>query len=341
VKIAQIAPPWLRIPPDGYGGVEAVVGTLTDGLVGRGHEVTLFAAPDSPTKAHLRSQYDRSLGTAAQLENPLMAVPHVLGAYRRADEFDVIHDHTFPIGPALGAVLTQPPVVHTIHGRPGSRSAADTYGLVKDRVALVAVSDYQRRSRPDLRFAATIHNGIPIASYPMASSKADYLLFVGRMSRVKGVHLAIEAASRLGRRLVIAAKMTDPVEFTYFAEQVQPLMTESITFLGEVNFRTKVQLFQNAVCSLAPLQYDEPFGLVLVESLACGTPVVAMRRGAAIEIIDHGATGYLAADFDEFVGSIEPATKLDPTACRQSVEARFTADRMVDSYERLFRSIAT
>lgn len=239
MRIAQIAPPWLQVPPVGYGGVEAVVATLTDGLVDRGHDVTLFASPGSATKAHLHSHYERPIGTAAGIENPLLALPHVLEAYARAEEFDVVHDHTFPIGPAIGSALRRPPVVHTVHSPPDGQRAAGVYEIVGRRVTLVAISESQRASRPDLRFGATIHNGIPLADYPYGSVKDDYLLFVGRMDPKKGVHLAVEAATQLGRRLVIAAKMSDPLEVRYFEEQVRPRMTDATTFLGEVDHATK------------------------------------------------------------------------------------------------------
>lgn len=339
MKIAQIAPPWLTVPPTGYGGAEAVIGTLTDGLVERGHDVTLFASAGSRTNARLRAYYDQPLGTPAMTENPLLALPPVLDAYSRAGQYDLIHDHTFPIGPAIGSTLRGPPVVHTVHTPPGGAHATGIYELLSSRVALIAVSDAQRRSRSDLTFAAIIQNGIPLADYPVGSSKDDYLLFVGRMAPQKGVHLAVRAARQLGRRLVIAAKMTDPAEVRYFEDQVRPLMGDAVTFVGEVDHPTKVALYQRAACLLAPARWPEPFGLVMVESMACGTPVVAFREGAATEVVAHGVTGFLADHFDDFVAAIEPAGDLDPAACRRRVEEHFTADRMIDAYVRLFADI--
>jgi len=339
VRIAQIAAPWLAVPPSSYGGAEAVIGTLADGLVGRGHDVTLFASGGSGTKARLHAYYDRPLGTAASKESPLLALAPILDAYTRAGQYDVIHDHTFPLGPAIGAALRGPPVVHTVHTPPSGAHATGVYELLNGRVALIAVSDAQRRSRSDLTFAATIHNGISLADYPVGSGKEDYLLFVGRMAPHKGVHVAVRAARQLGRQLVIAAKMTDPAEVRYFEDEVRPLMNDDVTFVGEVDHPTKVALYQRAACTLAPARWPEPFGLVMVESMACGTPVVAFREGAATEIVDHGVTGFLADQFDDYVTAIERAGDLNPAACRRGVEERFTADRMIDAYEQLFMDV--
>ena len=339
MRIAQVAPPWLTIPPSGYGGVEAVVGTLTEGLVQRGHDVTLFAAGPSTTPARTRSYYDQPLGTTAAADNPLLALPHVLGAYACADEFDVIHDHTFPIGPALGAMLVRPPVVHTVHTPPDDPRVVGTYGLLHQRIALVASSDAQRRSCPDLEFAAMIHNGIDVDAFPAASVKDDFLLFVGRMSPKKGAHLAVAAAARLGRRLIVATKMTDPAEVGYFEESVVPLLTEDMTVLREVDRASLAALYRDAACLLAPFQWSEPFGLSMIEAMACGTPVVALRVGAAPEIVEHGVTGFLADDLEEFIGFIPRIAELDPAACRRRVAACFSADRMVDAYETLYSMI--
>jgi glycosyltransferase involved in cell wall biosynthesis len=339
VRIAQIAPPWLSIPPDGYGGVEAVVGALVEGLVQRGHDVTLFASAPSTTSARLSPYYERPLGTTAAIENPLLALPHVLHAYAQAGDFDVVHDHAFPIGPSFAAMLDHPAVVHTVHTPPDRGNAAGIYEIVGRRVALVAVSNAQRASRPDLAFAATIHNGIPLADWSVRAARDDFLLFVGRMSAQKGVHVAVKVATQLGRRLVIAAKMTDPPEVRYFEQEVRPLLTDAVTFLGEVDRRTLAALYRDASCLLAPAQWPEAFGLTMVEAMACGTPVVALRSGAAAEIVEHGVTGFLAADLDELVGCVERTAALNPGACRRRVEDLFSADRMVDAYDRLYATL--
>ena len=336
MRIAQIAPPWLPIPPIGYGGVENVVAVLTDGLAERGHDVTLFASGGSGTRARLHSYYEEPLGTTCQVTNPLLGLPHVLAAYRRMDEFDVVHDHTFPFGPALGVLFDRLPVVHTVHTSPAAPHAAPIYELVSGRLPLVAVSAAQVQACPHLRFTATIHNGIPMRAFEFRSLKDDYMLFVGRMSPDKGVHLAVEAARALDRPLLIAAKMRNPEEISYFESRVKPLLTPAIVFLGEVAAQDKAKLFAGAACTLAPIQWQEPFGLVMIESLACGTPVVAFHSGAAAEIIDHGVTGYLARDFEEFVRLVGRVGEINPRACRRAAEDRFGAERMVGAYERLF-----
>jgi glycosyltransferase involved in cell wall biosynthesis len=336
MRIAQIAPPWLPIPPPGYGGVENVLAALTDGLVERGHDVTLFACGGSGTRARLNAHYTKPLGTTCQMEQPLLALPHVLAAYGQLDEFDLVHDHTFPFGPALGSGRDHPPVVHTVHTSPSAPHAAPIYELVDGHLPLVAVSAAQIRACPHLHFTATIHNGIPMRDFEPRVSKDDYLLFLGRMSPAKGVHLAVEAARLLGRPLLIAAKMQNPDEIAYFESRVEPLLTPDVIFLGEVDRRQKIDLLARAACTLVPSQWDEPFGLVMIESLACGTPVVALRAGSAPEIVDHDVTGYLASDFDELVCLAARVSELDPAACRRAAEERFTAERMVEAYESLY-----
>jgi glycosyltransferase involved in cell wall biosynthesis len=338
VQIAQIAPPWLAVPPQGYGGVEAVVGTLTEQLVERGHDVTLFSSGRSTTRARHVAHYDRPLGTAAAT-NPLLAVPHLLDAYARAADFDVIHDHTFPIGPSLGAMLATPPVVHTVHTPPDAPRARATYGLLNGRVTLVATCEAQASSRPDIEFGATIYNGVNLDELPFSAEKDDHLLFVGRMSPKKGAHLAVEAAIRLGRRLVLVTKLGDPEEKAYFEELVRPRLTDAVTILLDVDRQTLAGLYGRASCLVAPMQWSEPFGLVMVEAMATGTPVVALRAGATPEIVDDGVTGFLADDLDELVDRIPRAAALDPAACRRRVAERFSADQMAAAYERLYAGL--
>jgi glycosyltransferase involved in cell wall biosynthesis len=326
MRIAQIASPWLPVPPQGYGGVENVVATLTDGLVERGHDVTLFACGGSGTRARLHAYYNEPLGTTYQVHEPLAALPHILAAYKYLDEF----------GPALGIRRDRPPVVHTVHAPPAAAYAAPIYDLVNGHLALVAVSAAQVQASPHLQFTAMIHNGIPVCDFEFSAQKSDYLLFLGRMAPGKGVHLAVEAARRLDRPLLIAAKMHNPEEIAYFESQVKPLLTPDIVFLGEADRRRKIDLLARAACTLVPSQWAEPFGLVMIESLACGTPVVALRAGSAAEIVDHGTTGFVASDFDEFVELAARVDELDPAACRRAVEDRFSAERMVKAYEQLY-----
>jgi glycosyltransferase involved in cell wall biosynthesis len=341
MKIAQIAPPWLNVPPNGYGGIEAMVALLCDGLVERGHDVTLFASGGSSTKARLVSRYGVAPGMAASAARPMLEIPHLLQAYERSAEFDVIHDHTFPVGPSIGANLTRPSVVHTVHGPSDLSDARPIYEALDQRVHLVALSHAQRLAVPSIHYTATIYNGIAVEAFPFRSHKDDYLLFVGRMGEEKGVHLAIEVARRLGRRLKVAAKMEEPDEVAYFEAKVRPRLNADIEILGQVSGVEKLGLYANAACTLMPVQWSEPFGLVMVESMACGTPVVALRKGSVAEIIQHEVTGFIADDLDSIVDSVTKVDRLEPKACRKAVITRFTKERMVDGYERVYRAVTT
>jgi glycosyltransferase involved in cell wall biosynthesis len=340
VKIALIAPCWITVPPQGYGGIELVVALLADGLVERDHEVTLFASGGSQTKAKLISYYETPPGTVKLATEPMAELPHVLHAYSYAREFDVIHDHTSPLGPSLGAQIERPPVVHTLHGPHYYPESREIYEVVGRRLHLVAISNFQRDSFPGLNYAGTVYNGIAVENYTFRSSKQDYLLFLGRMSEQKGAHIAVETARRLGRRLIMATKIAEPVEKQYFDQKVRPLLTDEVEILGELSLGEKVELYANAFCTLMPIQWPEPFGLVMTESMACGTPVVAFRNGSVPEIIEDGVTGFIADDFDGFVSAVERAAEIESATCRASVEAKFSTPVMVDGYEAVYRSVS-
>ncbi|HEX2274835.1 MAG TPA: glycosyltransferase family 4 protein [Acidimicrobiales bacterium] len=340
LRIAQIAPVWLPVPPKGYGGIEAMVSRLADGLVERGHEVTLFASGDSRTKAKLVSHYDEAPGMAEAVDKPHLEFPHVLSAYDQSGQFDVVHDHTFPVGPSIGTQVERAAVVHTIHGPPAHPSARSIYGHLGDRVHLVAISDFQRQATPEVKYAATVYNGIDVDRHPYREDKEDFLLFVGRMNPEKGAHVAVEVANRMGRRLVIAGKMAEPAEKAYFDAEVRPLLTDNIECIGEVDEQTKLDLYARAAATLMPIQWPEPFGLVMVESLACGTPVVALRNGSVPEIVDDGVTGFVADDVDSFTEAVSRIDTIDPAACRKVAETRFSTDAMVSGYEQVYASVS-
>ena len=340
LRIAQIAPCWLTVPPEGYGGIEAMVARLADGLVDRGHEVTLFASGGSRTKADLVSLYDEAPGMAEAVDKPYLEFPHVLNAYEQAGRFDVLHDHTFPVGPSIGAQVERAAVVHTIHGPPAHPTARPIYGHLGDRVHLVAISDFQREATPEVNYAATVYNGIDIDRHPYRADKEDFLLFIGRMNPEKGAHVAAEVANRIGRRLVMAGKMAEPAEKAYFDSDVRPHLTDDVEYIGEVDEATKLDLYARAAATLMPIQWPEPFGLVMVESLACGTPVVALRNGSVPEIVDDGVTGFVADDVDSFVEAVGRIDTIDPAACRKAAEARFSTEAMVAGYEQVYASVA-
>lgn len=339
MKIAQIAPCWLTVPPHGYGGTELVVAHLANGLVDRGHDVTLFASGGSVTKAKLVSYYDEPPGTIAIVANPFADLPHVLQAYSHAGEFDLIHDHTSPLGISIGAHISQPPVVHTLHGPPFAPDAKPIYELIGKQLHVVAISQYQRAGMPELNYAGVVYNGIDLNDYPFRKEKEDYLLFLGRMSPQKGAHLAIDAATRLGRRLIIATKIAEPVEEEYFEKEVKPVLTDKVEMLGEISVEEKADLYSRATCTLMPIQWPEPFGLVMTESMACGTPVAAYRNGSVPEIIEDGVSGFIVEDQDGLMRAIERVGEIDPAACRARVEALFSTTAMLDGYESVYQKV--
>ena len=332
----MLAPPWFAVPPSGYGGIEWIVWLLADGLVDHGHDVTLFASGDSHTKAKLASVFDRA--PSEQIGRSLPDLRHILACYERAEEFDVINDHTGPLGAVLGELLSTP-VVHTVHG-PLDGEPGDVYesiGRVAPSVGLISISLNQRRPKPDLNWIANVPNALDLEHYPCKPHRGDYLLFLGRFNHEKGAHRAVAVAMELGLPLKLAGKMREPREKDYFAEFVEPHLGNGIEYLGEVNHGTKVELLQNARCTLFPIEWEEPFGLVMIESMACGTPVIATRQGAVPEVIGDGTGGVIVDHWHDIPAALEQADAIEPTECRRFAEEQFAPDRMVADYERAYR----
>jgi glycosyltransferase involved in cell wall biosynthesis len=337
MRIAQIAPVCESVPPGGYGGTERVVSWLTEELVRRGHRVTLFASGDSDTRARLVPVVETALRLGGRFD-PTMA--HVLAvgmAKRRASEFDVIHAHVDYLAfPAF--TESDPPVVSTLHGRLDVEGLAPVVGHF-GRFPLVSISDAQRAPLPGANWLATVHHGLPLADYPMGSGAGDYLLFVGRMSPEKRPDVAIDVARRAGVRLVLAAKV-DRVDQAYFDAVVRPLLGEpGIEFIGEVGQAEKVALLRDARALLFPILWPEPFGLVMIEAMACGTPVVARRCGSVDEVIADGRVGIVCDGDEDIVRALDAAREIDRAACRRWVEQRFSVERMATGYERLYRRL--
>jgi glycosyltransferase involved in cell wall biosynthesis len=334
LKIAIIAPMWFAVPPTGYGGIELVVSLLADGLVDVGHDVTLFASGDSLTKAHLSSIYERA--PSELIGRSLPEIRHALACYEQADEFDIINDHSGIPAAALGG-LVQTPVLHTVHGPLDTHETQHAYGSIAEvapGVRLISISENQRRPMPDLPWAATIPNAIDLSIYPSKPHRGDYLLFIGRFSPDKGAHRAVAVAMELGLPLKMAGKNREPKERQYFAELVEPHVGHGgIEYLGEVSHGEKVELLQDARATLFPIEWEEPFGLVMIESMACGTPVIATRHGAVPEVIEHGVSGIIVENYREMGAALEQADELDPNECRRYVEERFAPERMVGDYE--------
>jgi glycosyltransferase involved in cell wall biosynthesis len=340
MRIGMIAPPWFPLPPQRYGGIEFVVSLLTENLVARGHDVTLFASGDSETQARLSYIFARA--PFDQMENGgHLEVMHSLEAYTRAREFDIIHDHDGLASRAMGALvhrLTGTPVVATLHG-PADPVTQQSLSSLRADLRFIAISEYQRRGFPDLDFVGTIPNAIDVEHMPFSAEKEDYLLFIGRMTPDKGAHTAIAVAERVGRQLIMAGKVNEGPERDYFAAEVEPHLSDKIFFRGEVDHETKVELYRHARCTLFPIQWPEPFGLVMIESLACGTPVIAMRQGSVPEVIEDGRTGFIVDTVDEMVAALERIDEIDPAECRRAVTERFGSDVFVSAHEAAYREL--
>ena len=337
MRIAQVAPLYESVPPDAYGGTERAVWWLTEELVARGHDVTLFASGDSRSSARLVSPVERSLrrsGTRDPLAPHIVMLEHV---FQRSADFDVIHLHTdylhFPLARRAGV-----PVVTTLHGR---LDLADLVPLYQefDDIPVISISDAQRRPLPWINWQATVYHGLPVNHLRFHPDRGTYLAFLGRISPEKGVDRAIHIARRVGLPLRIAAKV-DPVDHSYFTDVIRPMLKEpGIEYLGEITERHKDRFLGEAMGLLFPIDWPEPFGIVMIEALACGTPVVAMRAGSVPEILADGATGFVVNSVEEAVRATSSLPTLDRRRCRQVFEARFTVDRMVDAYLSVYRRL--
>ena len=336
MRIAQIAPPWFAVPPERYGGIEWVVALLADGLADRGHETTLYASGGSVTRANLVTVFEEPPG-AQFIGDPWYDTVHAVTAYSAASAYDLVHDHSGLVGPAIGGFVDVP-VVHTLHG-PFTDKAKHLYQLLSGRVWFVAISQAQRSFCPDLSYVGTVHNGIDVSRYPFRADKEDFLLFLGRINREKGPELAVEVAHRTGRKLVIAGKKAEDFEKVYWDEVVAPRLDGSEEILGEITVDEKADLLARAAAVLFPIQWPEPFGLVMTEAMATGTPVIAFANGAAPEVIVHGKTGFLVDTLDEMCEAVERVGEIRPEDCRAHVEAHFSADVMVEGYLRCFERV--
>ena len=331
MRVAVLSPVWFPVPPAGYGGIEWIVALLADGLADAGHDVTLFASGDSRTRARLAAVFEEA--PSERIGQTFWELQHALNCFSRHDDFDVIHDHTGLMGLSLGALLPTP-LVHTVHG-PVDGHPGDLYERVVQmapRARLISLSLSQRVPRPQLPWVANVPNALDLSVYPYRRERGDYLLFLGRMSPDKGAHRAVAVALEAGLPLKIAGKCAEPAEQEYFDTLVRPHLDSEREYVGEVTHGEKVELLQHARATLFPISWQEPFGLVMIESMACGTPVIATRWGAVPEVIDDGRTGIIVDDWRETEGALERADALDPAVMRRSVEERFTPGRMVADY---------
>ena len=342
MKIAQISPLWERVPPPAYGGTEAVVYMLTEGLVARGHEVVLYASGDSLTSAELRSVYPRSLRTATDLKDP---APydwlHATSALADDGEFDIIHNHAGELPMAVSR-LVDTPMLTTLHCliTPDTRIIWENYHGFYNTISEAALRSIPR-SVSRHKYVGAIYNGIDVKSFPFREHKDDYLLFLSRLAPEKGTHLAIEVARRLGMPLIVAGKV-DRVDREYYRSAVEPLIDgDLVRYVGEVTRQEAKKLYAGARALLLPLRWEEPFGLVMPEAMATGTPVIAFRRGSAPELIVDGETGFLVddGDVDAMAKAVGKVDRIDPRRCRQHVEDNFDVARMVEGYLAVYERI--
>jgi glycosyltransferase involved in cell wall biosynthesis len=336
MRIGLIAPVWFPVPPVGYGGIERVVSLLADGLVADGHEVVLFASGDSETDAELEAVFPTA--PSEWIGHTYWEVQHLLQPLAGANDLDILNDHTGMLGLILGG-LVQTPFVHTVHGpldgRPG-----DMYEQICEIVpdcGLISISMSQRRARPGLAWVANCHNALDLSLYPFTpadreSKRGDYLLFLGRMCPEKGAHHAVTVAQEAGVPLKIAAKCREPLERQYFDSCVEPHLSPTIEYVGEVGHEDKVELLRHARALVFPIEWEEPFGLAMIEAMACGVPVVATRRGSVPEVVEHGLSGIVVDRYTEIPAALELADRLDPSEIRAEVEEKFSPARMVADY---------
>ena len=341
MKIAQIAPLAESVPPKLYGGTERMVSFLTEELVGLNHDVTLFASADSQTTARLVPTCEMALRLN---RDPVVdSIAHYIRllelVFKQAHQFDILHFHIdylhFPL------TRRQPvPAVTTLHGKLTIPDLVPLYREYSD-VPVVSISDSQRQPLPWINWIGTVYHGLPEGLYHFHARPGDYLAFLGRVCPEKSPDRAIEIAERAGVQLKIAAKV-DEADKTYFKEEIKPLLKSSsfVDFIGEINDREKDEFLGNALAFLFPIDWPEPFGLVLIEALACGTPIIAFRNGSVPEILEHGRTGFIVDTLEDAVAAVQKVGSIDRPTCRAAFEERFTARRMAQDYLAIYEKIA-
>jgi glycosyltransferase involved in cell wall biosynthesis len=343
LRVAMLAPPWISVPPPGYGGVESVVGVLSDALVRRGHEVTLFCAPGSRSSARVVPLLEQA--HPEEIERSLYEVDHVARAFQEIDlavhdrRFDVVHDHCGFTALAMADRLDTP-FVHTLHGQ-FTASTAAFYVRHGHKAALVGISRAQLACAPaGLEPMCAIPNPIDVRAWPLRERKDDYLLWVGRMTAEKGPHRAIAAARAAGLPLVLAG-VIQPGQQAFFDCEVAPHIDgERVRFVGEIGGSAKLAAFAGARALLMPIRWEEPFGMVMVEALACGTPVIAFPEGAARELVRDGQTGYLVQDEQAMGAAVGCLPCIAPRDCRAWVAEHCDTDVVAAAYEQTYRSVA-
>lgn len=343
MRIAQIAPIVERLPPKKYGGTERVIYHLTEELVRKGHDVTLFATGDTISSAKVVSVVPkglREMGVKDMYGFNIHSLTNMGLAYSMADHFDIIHDHNPHMGLPT-ANMSRTSVVMTWHG---PFEGMTEYFAQFNRPHLVSISAAQARLAPGLRFTGNVYNGLPMDHYPFGENAKDYLLYVGRIDHEKGVHIAIDAAAKLGMKMIIAAKLDDsePHIKAYFDREIAPRLEKHqalVTWIGEVDEEERNELMSGAIALLHAVQWPEPFGLTLIEAQACGCPVVAFNLGSIPEVVQHGVTGYVVTNLKQMVEAVRKIDEIDRAACRAWALEKFSTARMADGYEAIYQKI--
>jgi glycosyltransferase involved in cell wall biosynthesis len=333
LRVGMLAPISWRTPPRNYGPWELTTSLLSEALIADGVEVTLFATADSLTKGKLRAVCPRPYSEDPSLDPKVWEALHIAHAFEHAHDFDILHNQA-DFGALAFSRLVDTPIVTTIHGFSSNR-ILPVFQAYNDRVAYVSISEADRD--PSLTYSATIHHGIPLEDFPFSPQGGDYLLFYGRIHPDKGAAEAIVAARTSGLRLLMAGIVHDE---PYFRNDILPQVNgDHIQYLGVVGGEARARLLGGARALLHLINFDEPFGLSVVEALACGTPVVAMNRGSMPELIDHGVTGFLVNSMSETIEAIRRVGEIDRRSCRAAAENRFSVQRMARDYRRLYRAI--
>lgn len=341
LRIAQVAPLWFPIPPKKYGGTEKIVYFLTEGLVQRGHEITLFASGNSKTKAKLISVVKNSL-----TEKKISWTEYVWNGFNLAraielsNNFDIIHTHWVWL-PFLFSKFTKAPLVHTFHNLPQKKDTRwSILNYYRKEVNAVFISKSEKKNcRVKFRKNVVIYNGIDLSHFKFSEKCEDYFAWVGKMEPKKGAEIAVKVARKTGMKLFLAGAILDPLQKKYFEMRVKPYLSRRIKYLGELTEKELSDFYGKAKALLYPLQWDEPFGLVMVEAMACGTPVITFDRGSTKEIVKDKETGFVVKNLKEFIEAIKKIEKISRLNCRKRVEKYFSTEKMVEKYEKFYYQV--
>jgi len=341
IKIAQLAPLWIPIPPRTYGGIELMLSLLTEELVARNYDITLFASGDSKTSAKLFPLTEKGIWLQKGLRSPHAYVSVAIEKiYRHKNSFDLFHNHADFFMFPLTLLLEGAPTLTTLH-RPIDSVTAQAYKAY-DKINFCAISEDQRQSAEEngISTVGVVYNGIATDKYLFKEAAGDYFMYLGRLNKEKGIVDAIDISRKAGVKLLVAGNVVGADEWNYFFHEVQPLLNEeNVNFVGHVDFNEKVRLLGGAKALLFPIDRREPFGLVMIEAMACGTPVIAYRRGSVPEVIKDKKTGFIVKTKEEMVEAIKKINTIKREDCRAHVEQNFTLKQMVDGYEKIYKKI--